>query len=82
MTDHPRFQPCDDPPAAAHRAYYGGRLVDLVFWLVDWWWPETPGGRQRSAARETAKHSVDVQEPLQAAARLGYLRRRMGGLRA
>ncbi len=82
MTDHPRFYPCDDLPAVAHRAYHGGRLVDLVFRLVDWWWPETPGGRQRAAAREADKRFVDTQEPQQAAARLGYLRRRVDGLRA
>jgi hypothetical protein len=82
MTDHPRFEHCEDPPAIAHRAYHGGRMVELVFRLVDWWWPETPAGRQRADMREATKRAADVQEPQQAAARLSYLRRRVGGLRA
>jgi hypothetical protein len=82
MTDHPRFQLCNGPPAVAHRAYHGGPLVDLVFRLVDWWWPETPGGRQRTGLRQAARRTIDAHEPQQAAARLSYLRRRVGGLRA
>jgi hypothetical protein len=82
MTDHPRFEPCEDPPATAHRAYHGGRLVELVFRLVDWWWPDTPGGRRRACVHEAANRAIDAQEPQQAAARLGYLHRRVGGLRA
>jgi hypothetical protein len=81
MTDHPRFQRCEDPPAIAHRAYHGGPLVDLVFRLVDWWW-ETPGGRRRAGIRQAAKRTIDAQEPQHSAARLSYLRRRVGGLRA
>ena len=81
MTDHPRFEPCKDPPAIAHRAYHGGRLVELVFRLVDWWWPETPGGRQRAGVREPAERTIDAQQPREAAARPSYQRRRVGGLR-
>jgi hypothetical protein len=82
MTDQPRFEPCEVPPDVAHCAYHGGRLVDFVFRLVDWWQPDTPGGRQRVAAREAVRRAVDVAEPQQAAARLGYLRRRIDGLGA
>jgi hypothetical protein len=76
------LKPCELPPDAAHRAYHGGGLVDLVFRLVDWWWPEAPGGQGRLAAREAARRAIDVGQPQQAAARLGYLRRRSDGLRA
>ena len=37
MTDHPRFEPVKGDPAVAHEAYHGGRLVSLVFRLVDGW---------------------------------------------
>src|SRR5262245_57665289 len=37
VTDHPRFEPVRDAPEVAHRAYYGGRLVEFVFRVVDQW---------------------------------------------
>jgi hypothetical protein len=82
MTDHPRFKPSESAPTVAHRDYHGAPLVDLVFRLVDWWWPQTSAGQRRAAAREAGRRTVDAQERRQAAARLSYLRRRVGGLRA
>jgi hypothetical protein len=35
MTDYPRFQTVKDAPDVAHRAYFGGCLVDLVLWIID-----------------------------------------------
>jgi hypothetical protein len=37
MTDRPRFEPVRNTPEVAHRAYYGGRLVEFVFRVVDQW---------------------------------------------
>ena len=37
MTDHPRFEPIRGAPDAAHLDYNGGRLVDAVLKLIDWW---------------------------------------------
>jgi hypothetical protein len=35
--DHPRFEPVKGGPDDAHRHYHGGRLVNLVLRLADWW---------------------------------------------
>ena len=37
MTDHPRFEPIRGAPDEAHLEYNGGRLVDAVLKLIDWW---------------------------------------------
>jgi hypothetical protein len=37
MTDHPRFEPIRNTPDQAHLSYNGGRLVNSVLNLVDWW---------------------------------------------
>lgn len=37
MTDCSRFQAVKGSSDAAYRQYYGARLVELVFWLVDCW---------------------------------------------
>jgi hypothetical protein len=37
MTDHPGFQLTDGEPDQRHRHYHGGRVVDLVVRLADWW---------------------------------------------
>ncbi len=37
MTDHPRFEPIRSVPDLAHLDYNGGRLVDSVLRLADWW---------------------------------------------
>ena len=48
MTDHPRFEPVRSAPDQAYLGYHGGRLVNAVLGLVDWWrvrreWRQ-PGG--------------------------------------
>jgi hypothetical protein len=50
MTDHPRFERVGGEPDVAHAAYHGGRLVSLVFRLVDRWM----GRRQQSEAPAAA----------------------------
>lgn len=45
MTDHPRFEPVTCRPEQAHRQHYGGRLVDLVFSVMDRWTLQRPTGR-------------------------------------
>src|SRR5512145_157483 len=47
MTDHPRYEPVTGPPDTAHRHYHGGRLVGLVFRLIDRW----RGGAGTAAVR-------------------------------
>ena len=37
MTDHPRFEPVRGAPQEVHLMYNGGRLVDAVLRLIDWW---------------------------------------------
>lgn len=37
MTDHPRFEPIRGAQGEAHLKYNGGRLVDSVLSLIDWW---------------------------------------------
>jgi hypothetical protein len=37
MTDHPRFEPVRSAPGQAYLGYHGGRLVNAVLGLVDWW---------------------------------------------
>lgn len=37
MTDHPRFESIRNTPDQAHLSYNGGRLVNAVLKLVDWW---------------------------------------------
>jgi hypothetical protein len=82
MTDHPRFKLVKGPPEKAHRHYNGGRLVDLVFRIVDGWRGSAGAGLVRTAP---ALHAVDspmvihgrvptVREP-------GH-RRRQGGIAA
>jgi hypothetical protein len=45
MTDRPRFEPVSCRPEEAHRRYHGGRLVALVFGIVDHWALQRPAGR-------------------------------------
>ena len=60
MTDYPRFEPVKGPPEVAYRAYHGGRLVDLVFWLVDHW-----TGKPRAVpVLDPASGPVEVHERL------------------
>jgi hypothetical protein len=47
MTDNPRYEPVMGPPDTAHRDYHGGRLVGLVFRLIDRW----RGGAGAAAVR-------------------------------
>jgi hypothetical protein len=37
MTDHPRFEPITSAPDQAHLDYNGGRLVEAMLRLVEWW---------------------------------------------
>jgi hypothetical protein len=61
MTDYPRFEPVRGEPDVAHKAYYGGPLVSLVFRLVDRWRgrvQELPQGYGASPHRGT----IEVHE--------------------
>lgn len=60
MTDHPRFEPVRNAPDQAHLNYNGGRLVDWVLRLVDWWLgmreSKSPGAWVMRAATPTAEN--------------------------
>jgi len=42
MTDHPRFERVIGEPDKAHLNYNGGRMVDCVLRLIDWWLMRPP----------------------------------------
>ena len=63
MTDYPRFEAVKGAADAAHREYHGGRLVDLVFWLVDRRTRKRPAC-QAPATLDSAIGSVEVHERL------------------
>jgi hypothetical protein len=63
MTDHPRFQEVKDPPDVAYRAYHGGRLVELVFWLADRW-KVTRAARQAARSPDTTDGATEADKRL------------------
>ena len=64
MTDYPRYEPVKGPPDVAHRGYHGGRVVDLVFHLVDRWRAMPP--RTVTPELDPASGSLELHERLPA----------------
>jgi hypothetical protein len=54
MSDWPRFEQVKGPPDTAHEHYFGGRLVGLVFHLID---------RRRGGAGAAAVQAAPALDP-------------------
>jgi hypothetical protein len=61
MSDYPRFYKFKGEPDVAHEAYYGGRLVSLVFRLVDRWRARSEA-RQAAPAAASERSQVEINE--------------------
>jgi len=63
MTDYPRFEAIKGPPDTAHQHYNGGRLVDLVFRLIDRWRGGAGAAAVRAApALDPASGPIEIHE--------------------
>lgn len=60
MTDHPRFKISHSSNDTAHRDHHGGRLVDLVLWIVDRLRPPPPTTTPAGADGPVAMHGADA----------------------